>query len=166
MFNSLKKAGSEFAFHMAIELQRPKIIEGLRTWLGNFNLEQFRAMILNNEMPPISSDMFAAVNPHAKYLDSFSVMDLFELLGETSPDLFNMIQGLGEQGALYMVGLRKYLLDCCKHPDKAPAIVDVGQEKAPEMIKLVCDQCKKSWVVKKEKVSSITACPFCRAPAI
>jgi hypothetical protein len=165
MWNSLKQAGSEFAFHMGLEIQRDKIVQATREWLSNFTIDQFKTMILKNEMPPISSDMFAEINPYSKFLPSITVEELFELLNDASPELCNMIQSLGEQGAIYIVGLRKYFLKCATHPELAPAIVDVGKQKPPEMVKITCDHCKKTFPWQKDKVSSIKACPFCHTPA-
>jgi len=163
MWDKAKEIGSEFAFHMAIEISKPDIVKGFREWLSGFTIQEFKEMILKGEMPPVSGDMFSNAAPYVKYMEGFSVFDLFEFVGEASPELFKMIQDMGAQGANYLVTLRQYLLDCCKHPEKAPAVVpDAG--KAPEMVSVTCDKCGKKFVVKKSEVATLEKCPFCEAP--
>ncbi|MDD5511554.1 MAG: hypothetical protein PHI12_12200 [Dehalococcoidales bacterium] len=165
MFQGIKNAASEFGFQMAVEFERPKIVKGFKEWLSNFTLDQFREMIVKNQMPPVTSDMFEKAQPFAKFLSSISVLDLLEFLTEASPDLSQMIQGMGEQGATYLVNMRSYMLECCRHPEKAPAIADTGQGKGPDIVTVTCDKCGKSFPMTREKAQALEKCPGCGAPA-
>lgn len=165
MLNHFKSAASEFAFQMAVEFSRPQIIAGLRDWLGRYTLEEFKKMVVESRMPPISSEMFRNVQPYAKYLHKFTVYDLFEALGEASPELFNMIQSMGEAGAAYIIRLRQYLLECAKEPEKAAPVVETNKVQAKEVVTIQCDKCKKSFPVPRESLDKLKECPFCKAPA-
>ncbi len=164
-FSKLKEAGGEFAFYWALEIMKPDIVKGFREWLNKYNLEDFFAMIKKGEMPPVTSDMFARVTDKTKYLRKITPLELCEFLAEASPPIMDLIQNMGQDGANYIIKLREYLLDCCENPENAPVIAEGGAEKPPEMAKITCDSCKKSWMVKKEEVASVKACIFCHAPA-
>jgi len=163
MFDGLKRAGSQFAFEVAMELSHPLIIDGFRKWLEQYSLDQYRDMIRKGTYPAIKPEHFEAAKDYADYIQGITVDRLIDFLAEARPDIVEVIVSMGDQGGNWLINLREHFLDCLVHPEKAgtgsPA--PMPQKK---MKTVTCDKCGKSFPMEEEAVAKLEKCPLCGAP--
>jgi hypothetical protein len=160
MLEHAKKFANRFIFELYLVNAHNEIIEGLQKWLLPFTTDDIRKMIETETYPPLQPAEFAAATPYAEFLEHIDEQRLLEAIAEARPDIMKVIEEMGYQGVLYILKLRAYMLECVKDPSKAQASPAPALQEE-ELVKAVCEECGRSWPVKKEEFAKITVCPFC-----
>lgn len=159
-----KKLGSRFAFEFFLEYFHPKIIEQFQKELADVTTARLQEMVKAAEYPRFGPSLFRSLHGYEDYLKHIKTKRLFEDLAEARPDLAQTLFDMGEPGLRYMVDLRNYFLDRVRHAGKVDESVPAADTPKEDIVLAVCDECQKSWPVKRTEFSSITKCPFCGHP--
>jgi hypothetical protein len=148
------KFGSRFAFEFFLEQMHGPMIEALRKYLSPIKTDDIIRMIRNVEFPPMENLDFSALEDNIEHAKKIKLIRFMEFIAEARPDIAQVIQSEGNAGVDYIVKLREHILNQVEHAEFKP---DAGTVLA------TCDECGKSWLVKKEEVDSVKECPFCKA---
>jgi hypothetical protein len=156
-----KAVANEFVFDYFIEEFKPTIIKNFRDWLVPFTPDKIQQMVRNGEMPELDPEWFETISGYRKYLLKIRIQDMAEFIALARKDLMTAIMECGEDGHLWLLKLRVYLLECVDHPEKLLKAEPEKPAPGDEMVNAVCDKCGKKWPVKKKDFASIKGCPYC-----
>jgi len=152
----LAKFGNRFAFEFFLETMHGSMIKGLKEYLRDIKAEDIPSMVKKEKFPPFDHLDLSFAGENIEHIEKISLVRLVEFISEARPDLVEAILNKGEAGATYLAKLRLNLINRIKGADFKPE---------QEVVLATCDKCKKQWPVPKDKVSSITECPFCHEKA-
>lgn len=158
ILGKIKGFGGEFAFGLLFEYAKPKIITGLREWLGNYTPEKIRKMVIQGKFPDAENLNLALFTDYLEHIEAISAEELFkEMLIPARPDLAESLLDIpGNRGLKWFEKLRLHLLHKIKHPEKGEATVP-----KEDIVIATCDACAKSWPVARAEFESVKECPFC-----
>jgi predicted Zn-ribbon and HTH transcriptional regulator len=155
----LKKFGTRLAFEFFVENWRPRFVNELKKWLKRYSPDDIRDMVIQGKFPDTSELDFSAAADRIEHIEKITLLRLVEeYLLPARPDLIEAVQEMDVAGAEWLANLRLHLLDKIRNSAK-PA----ERTAREDMVMATCDNCGKSWPVKKEEVEKIDKCPFCGA---
>ncbi len=191
--NRIKSFGGELGKGLAIEayigFNKDELISKFRVALSLINPKDVPKFVKGQKALPIPTQFFASLKGLEGYLKTVSPERIFEWIEEASPDIAKALMKLGDEGALYMVQFKTFIIDSIKAvpdntsqnltvpadqestteelppPDQGETTqVNEGDKPQAGMVRLRCTSCGEPIIVPKEEVASIKACPYCGEP--
>ncbi len=166
-----KSAGGRFlkgwVIESYLELNHDELVRKIAEALSHIKPEDVPNYVHGKKALPIPQEVFRNLKGFEDYMQKVNPKRLFEWIADASPPVAAALMDMGDEGVEYIIWCKQSIIDSVKTvPDskQEPTEKEPADTPKEDMVLAVCDECQKSWPVKRAEFSSITKCPFCGHP--
>lgn len=164
-FNELKQEAKSFGKNLfidfALEFYRADILAKIADLLQPYSTVEVTNRIQQGVLLQPSEELYSFLKGYKSAVEEYSIKDLgkvlFDWISEARPDVAGAMISLGDAGAEWLAAESELIRNSVLHPELKQEV----QDPKVEFSQATCESCGQSWLVEKEKVESMTRCPFC-----